>query len=260
MFKFKSLFDKLLIAPANTKTFSVDEYMKTIESGKWCDRFVFGISEAEKDFSTANFVDQPGAFYFGGTGSGKSKGTKFSAITRMLTNSDRDVFILMDPQKGMTDYKTLFPYRDNVAVALDDASKIVALIDMLYEEIMARKAAFSSVGASDIFVYEATMKQKNPKFQLARIIVFFEEFHATINSDSLKYAMKSDTEGTAAWKFRQLAKIARSYGLNFVIITQRCSSDDCPSSLKAATTTFLGFRVNSPGDAAVANLPLAADI
>lgn len=256
----RAFLDKFLLISANPKTFNFKEYMKTIESGKWYDKFVFGISEHEKDFLIVNPVEQPGALFFGGMGSGKSTGMKFSVITRFISNSEHDVYILMDPQKGMTDYKTMFPYRGNVALALNDASKIIALVDMLYEECMARKEAFSKVQANNGFEYERIMRKKNPNYHLARIFVCFEEFHAIINSEALKFAYKCDNEGTAAYKFKQLLKISRSYFFFFALANQRASSDDTPSALKAGITTFLGFRVNNPGDAAVANLPLAADI
>jgi hypothetical protein len=256
----RALLDKFLLIPANNKKFDLKEYMATIESGKWYDKFVYGISEHEKDFLVVNPVEQPGALYFGGMGSGKSKGMEFSVVTRFLSNSEHDVYILMDPQKGMTDYKTLFPYRENVALALNDATKIIALVDMLYEECMARKEAFSKVQANNGFEYERIMRKKNPNYRLARIFVCFEEFHAVINSEALKFAYKCDTEGTAAYKFKQLLKISRSYLFFFAAANQRASSDDTPSALKAGITTMLGFRVNNPGDAAVANLPQAADI
>jgi hypothetical protein len=257
---FKKLLEKLLIAPANIKKFDINEYIQSIETGRWQNLFVFGVAEHEKDFMAVDLVQRPGALYFGGMGSGKSTAMKFSMITRFLSNSEHDIYILMDPAKGMTDYKTLFPYRGNVALALDDASKIIALVDMLYEEVMARREAFNKVQASDIYKYEELMRKKNPSFKLARIMICFEEFHMVINSEALKFAYKCDTEGTAANKFLTLLKISRSYGLGFFFGNQRASSESTPSSLKTGITTFLGFKVNNPGDAAVANLPLAAEI
>jgi hypothetical protein len=193
-------------------------------------------------------------------GSGKSVGIKFTLITRMLTNSDHDLFVLVDPLKGMADYSCLFPYTQNVVTALNNPAKLVTVIDMLHAECMARKDAFSAVSAPDIYSYEKIMRKKQPNFRLARIIVCFEEFHVVPNSEYIKFGYKVDNVGSAAYQLKELMRISRSYGFSFHCGTQRATPEDVPSTLKPGLTTMMAFRVMNQGDAGAMNLPQAQDI
>jgi hypothetical protein len=254
-----SFINKFLVVPVKSEDINTKSYLKSIESGRWTDKIVYGVTEHEKGFFSVNPVEQPGALYIGGMGSGKSMAMKFSLVTRMATNSEHDMYIFIDALKGMTDYKALFNY-DNVITVLNDPAKITAVIDMIHEECMARKDAFSAVGAANGYAYENEMRKKDPNFKLARLIIVFEEFHSIPNNEYIKYGMKCDTPGTAAYKLRELLRISRSYLFNVMAASQRCTPDDFPSSLKPGITTLMAFRVNNPGDAAAANLPACADI
>jgi hypothetical protein len=244
----------------DSKKFNFNEYKKLIESGKLLNKVCYGISEIDKDFQTVDPVDQPGSIMVGGMGSGKSISNLFTLTTRMITNSEQDVYILIDPLKGMTDYSAMFKYKENIVTALNDPRKIVVVIDKLHHECMARKSAFADVGANNIYSYEKTMRQQNPNFKLARIFVFFEEFHCLTNSEYVKYGFKSDLPGSTAFKLKELMKISRFYGFSFHCSAQRATADEIPATLKPGLTRMMAFRVNNPDDASALKLPHSEDI
>jgi hypothetical protein len=256
----KKLLNKLLIAKLEENATDVNAFIRMVESGKLHNKICYGIAEDKRGFHIVDPIEAPGSLSAGGMGSGKSLANRFTLITRLITNSEHDFFILVDPLKGMTDYTCLFQYKANVVTALNNPAKLIPVIDMLHAECMARKDAFSAVGANNIYSYEKIMRQKDPNFRLARIIVCFEEFHAVPNSEYIKFSFKCDNPGTAAYQLKELMRISRSYGYSFHCASQRATPDDVPSTIKPGLTTLMAFRVNNPGDAAAMNLPNSADI
>lgn len=254
------LFDKLLLAKIEEEKTDVNAYLAAIESGQLKDKVCYGIAEDKRGFLTVDPVLQPGALYIGGMGSGKSIAARFTLLTRLFSNSEQDVYILVDALKGMTDYACVFPLKENVATALNDPAKIIPVIDMLHSEMMERKNAFSRVNANHIYSYEKIMREKDPNYKLARIFLFVEEFHAIPNSEQIKFSYKVDTPGSTAFKLKEIMATGRSYGITMTAMSQRATADDFPSTLKRGITQLMAFRVNNPGDAAAANLPQAADI
>jgi hypothetical protein len=257
---FRKWLDKLLLAKIEEEKTDFNAYLSAIESGYFKDKVCYGIAEDRRGYLTADPTIQPGALYIGGMGSGKSIAARFTMLTRLFSNSEQDIYILVDALKGMTDYACVFPLKENVATALNDPAKIIPVIDMLHSEMMERKNAFSKVNAPNIYAYEKIIQQKDPNYRLARIFLFVEEFHAIPNSEQIKFSYKVDTPGTTAYKLKEITATGRSYGITLTAMSQRATPDDFPSTLKRGITQLMAFRVNNPGDAAAANLPQAADI
>lgn len=262
MFKFISnKIDKLLVAQVESVQGDFKSYIECLENGYFKDKLSFGISEEKRGFLTANPATDPGALFCGGMGSGKSIAMKHTVVTHFLSNSQNTIYLLYDAQKGMEDYRVLFDQKGNVAMALNDDSKIIPIIEMIYEEMEARKFEFSKIGANGLPDYENKLKEKNPNDPgLARIILCAEEFHTIPNSEQIKYSFKSDNAGTAAYKLRQLMKVGRSYGFTLLAASQRATSDDFPSSLKTGISNMFAFRVSNSNDVNFMGLPQAADI
>lgn len=256
----KGLLSKFLVAPVDREVDNIDEYLKMVEAGKFHNQVCYGIAEEKRGFLMVDPKEQPGALYVGGMGSGKSIALRFSIITRVITNSEHDFYILVDPLKGMTDYACLFGLQENVVTALNNPAKLVPVIEMVHEECMARKDEFSRLKAPSIYEYESKMRKQDPNYKMARIFIVVEEFHAVPNSEYIKFSYKSDTPGTAAYKLKELMRIGRSYGISMMAASQRATPDDFPSTLKPGITMLQAFRVNNPGDATGMNLPNAADI
>lgn len=257
----KKKIDDFFIIPLDQNSIDQEAYIRHIENGDWKDRVVLGISDKRRDFLAVDPVVAPGQCAIGGMGSGKSVAMKFTVSTHLMCNSENTMYILIDAEKGMTDYKNLFKYKENVVTALNAPEKFIPVMDMIAEEMELRKFEFSRVGAENIYAYEDIMRKQDPSFPgLARIVLCFEEFHALTNSKQINFQMNIDRPNTAAYQFRNFMRVGRSVGCNTIIATQRATSEDIPGSLKPGLTLFMAFRVNNPGDAAIANLPAAADI
>jgi hypothetical protein len=253
--------DNFFVVPISQRDLDQNAYLERVRSGKWKDKVVLGISDKRKDFLSLDPVFVPGQVAIGGMGSGKSVAMRFTVYTHMATNSENTLYILIDPEKGMTDYKRVFEYERNVVKALLSADKFIPIMDMLTEEMNLRKAEFAKVGAEHIYAYESMMRKADPDFVgVARIMLVFEEFHSLSGSKVINFPMNIDRPGTAAFQFKNMMRVARSLGVNVVIATQRATSEDIPTSLKPGLGTMMAFRVNNQGDAAIANLPAAADI
>lgn len=248
------LADKLFIPKMAREGVEREDYIRLLDSGIWKDKFVYGISKKIGDFACADPVQQPGAAFIGGMGSGKSVAMRFTMSTHLACNSEDTMYIAIDTFKGMNDYEKLWKYK-NVVKALGQEEKFITIMDMVWAECMKRKDEFDKVTANNIYTYEKRTGKK-----IARIVICIEEFHAITSSKVIDYHNNCDKEGTAAWQLLKLMRIARSYGIFFMIATQRATYDDIPSNLKTGITQWNVFKVNNQGDAAAANLPQAADI
>lgn len=249
------LINKLLYPFNSTQVGSRSHYIKLLESGRFNDRVVYGLSDKDKTFKVLNPVDAPGALFCGGMGSGKSVAMKFTVGTNICTNSEDTIFIFFDALKGMEDYNQFFKHTENVAYAVNDITKIVPLIELLHEEMMGRREEFSRVGAKNINEYNKIVKEKDQKAKkAARIMVCFEEFHCIPLSTQVNYRMNYDIAGSLAYKFNEIMKVGRSYGFNFCIATQRANGEEVPNKLKTGLSLIMAFRMNTPGEAANLNL------
>lgn len=266
-------FRKLFLSQVEKEEGDFRSYMENLKAGNFRDVLNYGVAEDKRGFLLKNPVEQPGALYCGGMGSGKSVAMRFTLSTHFISNSDITFYLLIDTQKGMTDYEPLFMYDKNVATALNDKSKLVPAFEMIYLEMMARKEEFSRLGAKNILVYEELRREgvkdsegkwiqkPEPNYKgMARIIIGIEEFHDVPNNEIVKYHLNSDRENSPAYQLKMILRIGRSYGITMLAATQRATADDFPSSLKPGITQQMSFKVNNPGDAAAINLPLAVDI
>lgn len=259
---------RFFIEPASDSRFSVDDYLERIDEAvekqnkdSWRDKVVLGISSKTKGYVFVDPVNDPGQVCIGAMGSGKSKTQAFMVYTRLLTNSDNTFFIFIDPAKNMMDIREAVPFKSNVACAFGEAEKFIPVMDLLSEEIEARKIEFTRVGAQNIYEYEEIMRKKDPSFPgLARVFLCFEEFSVLISQKAINFYQNVDRPGTAAFQFKQMCRISRSYGFNVIISTQRLTSEDVPGTIKQALATTLAHRVSNPNDASLADLPKAADI
>lgn len=261
-----NLLRPILVAPIQKEEGDLESYIKALEKGRFVDRLCFGISDKKRGFYTLDPVQQPGSLFCGGMGSGKSVSMRFTAATHMASNSKNTFYVFMDALKGMNDYRMLFDNSvvdtsSGVAYGLDDVSKIVPLIDMVHAESMARKDEFSRLGATNIYDYDKKMRKVDPNHKdIARIVIFIEEFHAIPNSQYVKFSMLVDRPDSIAAKLKELMRVGRSYGIFFNFATQRATYDDVPGQIKPGITTMLCFKMNNPGDAAAMNLAHAQEI
>nr|BFD64876.1 hypothetical protein BdHM001_35570 [Bdellovibrio sp. HM001] len=254
-----------LLPEVPRKEISLKSYMNRIESGDWDDRFVFGILDKTEDYHSVDLVKDPGVAFIGGMGSGKSVSGRFSVSNHMMVNGHKTVYFMIDIEKGMTDYKMCFDHPSAIPI-IKDPEKTAAAFDLIYAQSVARGTEFYRVGAQNIYDYERIKKDPSsphydPNFtHLARILVVIEEFGMLMLSKIMDFDKNRDKEGTMANQFILMQKVARAYGISFVLLTQRATYDDIPSVLKTGISSWLVFKVNNPGDASAAGMPHAEQI
>lgn len=241
----KSFLDKIFLPEKRIPEFSTAKYLKALDAGKFRDRFSLGISEREFDFYLTNFSESPNALFVGAMGSGKSVGANYTVTTWMLANMDQTILFLVDALKGAGDYASLHeedtefqrPTLEQVHTVINSDSKIRALIDLLYEEAMARNKMFSGV-AENLTEYERKTGKK-----IARIVTVMEEFHS-IPYVILNFQADFKTEHTQANKFHTLMRIGRSLGIWFIGCTQKSTKGDIPPEIQPNFLQKMVFKVS----------------
>lgn len=250
--KFKHVREKirdfnLFLPKKDMLKYDFDKYIYDLENGKFRDQFHLGIYEENGDIKAnlQRFEKSPNAIFVGAMGTGKSASASFTVTTWFAANSDQTILFLVDTLKGGNEYRALFPYKNVYRV--NSESGVSRVIDLLYDEAMARKVAFNRISVDNIIDYEKTTGKKMP-----RLLTVMEEFHA-IPYIIWDFNRNYQNEGTSAFKFFQLMKIGRSYGIWFIACSQKGTQSDVPSQIvpnflskqifkvsKAEATYFLG--------------------
>lgn len=236
--------DKIFLPISKSKEFTFKTYLDDLNDNKYRDNFVFGVLEGESKLLKVNMKNSPNALYVGSMGSGKSKAAVFSLITWMLANSDQTLLFVVDPMKGANDYSSLWekdsknrPLYDQVHTILSSEQGVIRLVDLLYDEAMARKEKFNEVQAESFEEFEKKTGRK-----ISRIITVMEEFHA-IPYAIMNFYPDFKVDLTTANKFHTLMRIGRSYGIWFVACSQKSTKSDIPSEMAPNFVNRSVFRV-----------------
>ena len=161
--------EKIFSPRRKKESTDINKYLEDIASGKFRDKLVFGVTETDNKFHTADQIKSPNAIYCGGMGSGKSVACCFTTLTHYLANSDRTIYVIMDLAKGANDYSALFG-RPNVYTVIMDEDKTRRMIELVYDEILARGTLFNKYLCENIKTYEKVTQKK-----MARILITIEE-------------------------------------------------------------------------------------
>lgn len=236
-------FKDLFIPKLKDDEFNMKRWLDDLNNNKFRDLWNLGILESKK-WNLRAFSSEPNAIFIGAMGSGKSVAANFSVLTWMLANSDQTVLFIADTLKGANDYQALFDY-DQVYPVLSSEAGIHRVIDLMYDEAMARREAFNEVQAESIHEYEKKIRKKtgNPDFKLARCVLLIEEFHA-IPYNILNFDKDFKIPNTSAFKFHQIMRIGRSMGTWVVACSQKGTKSDVPSEIIPNFTQKQIFRVN----------------
>ena len=239
------ILDKMFLPKQRSNEFTIERYMRDIERGEFRNLMNLGVCEDKGgNWLLKDFSKEPNALFIGAMGSGKSVAANFSIQTWMLANSDQTVLFIADTLKGANDYQALFDY-DQVYPILSSEAGIHRVLDLLYDEVMFRRDAFNEVQAENIDQYEKKMTklQGGKEFKLARCFLVVEEFHA-IPYVVLNYDKDYKIDLTSAFKFHQLMKIGRSYGVWIIACSQKGTKSDIPSEIVQNFTQKQIFRVS----------------
>lgn len=232
-----SILEKIFLPKSKRKSYTSDVFIRDLNSNKFRNNFNLGVCE-EKGGSwlMKDFTKEPNALYVGAMGSGKSMACRFTLTTWLLANSDQTILFIVDTVKGAQDYKLFFQY-DQVYPVFDPEG-VHKVIDLVYEEAMARKDKFAEVGANSILAYEEKTGEK-----IARCIVLLEEFHS-LTHNVINFEKEFKIEGTTANKFHTLMRIGRSLGTWFCACSQKSTKSDIPSEVVPNFTQKLIFKVS----------------
>lgn len=192
---------------------------------------------------------EPHFLFAGCMGSGKSVAATSLVLAHTLANP-QDLIIVLDSQKGASDYAPLNQYQ-RVLFFTNDHRYIHGCIDLLYQELKQRQQLFQNKQAMNINAYN----EKNPP--LGRIFLVWEE--AEVLERELNYAYNEHNPSTAAGKLKTLLRIGRSYGIQLVLVTQVCNQQTIPRSVLVNVSNICAFRINS-ADANYMGMPAAANI
>lgn len=253
--------NRLFLPRQKDNEFSLKRWLFDIENGQFRDKWNLGVCEANGgSFLLKDFTKEPNAVFIGAMGSGKSVAANFTILTWMLANSDQTVLFIADTLKGANDYQALFDY-DQVFPVLSSEAGIHRVIDLMYDEAMARREVFNEVQAENIYEYEKKIRKKrsDPNFKLARCVLLIEEFHA-IPYNILNFDKDFKIPNTSAFKFHQLMRIGRSMGTWIVACSQKGTKSDIPSEIIPNFTQKQIFRVNRNEAAYFLSDTKAADI
>lgn len=243
---FKNPFMLVFFPEKEKLDLSINRYMKLINDGTFVDKLVFGVKAENLDYLMMNPFKEPNGGYFGAMGSGKSIGCVFTVLTHYLANGQNSIYFLIDPLKGMNDYKSLFD-QPNVYTIISDIGgveqKIKRVIELVNDEIKARMDRFNKVRAESLPAYEAITGKK-----IARIFIVFEEFHS-VPYPILDWENNFKVPGTIAHKFNEIMRVGRSYGVTVFAASQKSTSSDIPTSVLLNLVNRNVFRVG-PNEAA----------
>lgn len=234
----RNTFEKLFVPRMKSNDFSYSRYIKDLEANEFRDKFNFGVCDKEGgQWLLQDFVQSPNALYVGGMGSGKSVSCRFTVLTWLLANSDKTIVFIVDTLKGAQDYKNFFQL-SQVYEVVDSVDGLFRVIEMAFDEMMARNRLFKEVGVESIATYEQKTKKK-----MNRIILLMEEFHSIPNI-SLEFDKNYKIEGTHAQKFHTIMRVGRAMGVWVVACTQKSTSSDIPSQMVNNFTNKNIFKVS----------------
>lgn len=223
--------------------FSFKRYLRDLKAGEFRDWWNLGVLD-QKIWLRKQMHLEPNAVYIGAMGSGKSAGANFTLVTWMLANADQTVLFIADTLKGANDFKTLFEY-PQVYPILSSEQGIHRMIDLVIDEIYARRDKFNEVQAENIIEYEKKIRKEtgNNNYKMARVVMFIDEFHA-IPYNILNFDKDYKTPNTSAHKFHQIMRVGRSMGVWVIACSQKGTKSDIPPEIIPNFTQKQVFRVN----------------
>lgn len=252
-----SFLESIFLPKRKANEFTFQRYLQDLEDGLFRDKMCLGICEANGgSYLLKNFSVEPNALYVGAMGSGKSAGACFSLTTWLASNSDHTVVFIVDAVKGANDYRALFKYNEtnHVYPILSSEMGIHRVVDLIYDEAMARREIFNSVKAESIHAYEKITGKK-----LARIVLMMEEFHS-IPYAIMNFERDYKVPQTTANKFHTIMRIGRTMGTWVMAASQKSTKSDIPSEIVPNFTQKQIFRVSRSEAAYILGDVKAADI
>jgi hypothetical protein len=249
-----SILEKVFLPKTKKNNFDVNRFVYDLDHNLFRNKVNLGICAADGgSWLLKDFTKEPNALFVGVMGSGKSVAARYTMLTWLLANSDQTILFIIDTIKGAQDYRYFFDLPQVYPVVGSDEG-VHRVLDLVFDEAMARKNLFNSVGVENINAYEEKTGKK-----MAKCFVLMEEFHA-IPFAILNFDKDYKIDGTSANKFHTLMRIGRSFGIWFVACTQRSLSSDVPKEMVANFTQKQIFKVSKGESQYVLGSDVAANL
>jgi hypothetical protein len=233
-----NILDSIFLPKMERNEFTFGKYERDLKNNKFRDKFNLGICEqGGGTWLMKDFTEEPNALYVGSMGSGKSIAARFSVLTWMLANSDKTLLFVLDTVKGAQDYNMFFGL-DQVYEIIGSPEKVHRVMDLIYDEAMARQELFTETGVNGIKDFEKKTGKK-----MTRCVILMEEFHA-LPFAIMNFDKEFKNEGSTANKFHTLMRIGRSIGIWFLACTQKSTSSDVPKEVVPNFTQKQIFKVS----------------
>lgn len=213
---------------------------EALELNLFRDKFYLGdFVNPAKGQLLKNFQIEPNALFVGESGSGKSASAALSLLFWLLNNSDQSFVFITDRLNGATDhYDAIGDGYPQAFQRLNTKERIIAAIELAYEELIHRRELFNSLQAESLSAYEETTGHK-----MTRLLIIMEEFD-NISSNILNFNKEFKNPGTPAFKFHQIMRSGRSLGVWVIATSQKSGREDIPAKIIPNFTQKQVFRIS----------------
>ena len=178
----------------------------------------------------------------GATASGKSNFIKFLILQFIRTHTPDDLRLLIVDPKVVT-FRMFKHVPHLYAPIISDTKKFQTILLGIVSEVENRYRILEEYDAENI----VDLAKKAPEVakKMPKILVIVDEFADIIDSHS--WNIKEDIILT----LKRLGQKARAAGVHLILITQRATSANIDSEIKANISGRISFRVASEGDSQV---------
>lgn len=215
-----------------------ESFLKNNEFKGIKDHFFLGKNSLGEDVFS-NFYLLPNLINVGRMGTGKTESTKTGLYSWLLNNGDNSMIFIADAFGSSSEYKG-FSNLDQVFL-LKNESQLLSLIRLLDNELSSRKQEFEKVGASSIYDFEKITGKK-----ITRLISVLERFESF--SKILDFEEKINDKQSLAFKFYDLMRIGRFYGIWFIANSLKGTKDYIPTKIITCFSNKNIFRTNNRGE------------
>ncbi|WP_341323434.1 FtsK/SpoIIIE domain-containing protein [Solibacillus sp. FSL H8-0523] len=195
--------------------------------------FVVGVNEINEPINLS-LAKLPHLLVTGTTGSGKSVFINQMAITLMLTNSPKELqMIMIDPKMVEFQHYEDFPHVQELVSEMD---RVEELLDELTKQMDKRYTIFKDVGVKNISLYNDKVQNKELKDTeiMPYIVCIIDE-----------YADLKDTNPEIENYVARLTQKSRAAGIHLVLCTQRPSSNIISGKIKANVPNAISFNLSN---------------
>lgn len=230
----------LLTANGSTLIDSYDKYkeeMKKIALDSW----VIGQDSDSGELIVLSALEKPALFIAGTTGSGKSVMSKSVVYNRLINNPDLELYFF--DGKASAEWEEFADRTSTLQLTkprqkeypLNPMVEFSNLLDIIWNEYLRRQTLLQDSRSSN---YVEHNKKCTPENKINPILVVFEE--TPVIFSFINFNGESEVINSASWKMLRLAREMRSYGFNWMLISQTVTQESVPPDLSKQALYVVG--------------------